>query len=114
MFETLLATADTSVGRLTLDRPEKLNPLSTQTLTELAAAARWFDQHPPTRWSRTEPQAVLELYQRDRLTICTPRLSSSLSAASSVIFGVSKRLLGRLAPRPIRIISCSKCAPLSL
>ena len=43
MFETLLAEADGTVGRLTLNRPEKLNPLSTTVLTELAAAARWFD-----------------------------------------------------------------------
>lgn len=46
MFETLLATADGELGQLTLNRPEKLNPLSTQTLTELAAAARWFDEQP--------------------------------------------------------------------
>jgi enoyl-CoA hydratase/carnithine racemase len=46
LFETLLVAADGPVGRLTLNRPEKLNPLSTATLTELAAAARWFDDHP--------------------------------------------------------------------
>jgi enoyl-CoA hydratase/carnithine racemase len=43
MFETLRAEVDGAVGHLTLDRPAKLNPLSTQTLTELAEAARWFD-----------------------------------------------------------------------
>lgn len=43
MFETLRAEADGSVGCLTLNRPEKLNPLSTQTLIEITAAARWFD-----------------------------------------------------------------------
>ena len=43
MFETLKVEADGAIGRLTLARPEKLNPLSTQTLTELASAARWFD-----------------------------------------------------------------------
>ena len=46
MFETLLAEADGPIGQLTLNRPEKLNPLSTATLTELVAAARWFDQQP--------------------------------------------------------------------
>lgn len=46
MFETLRAEIDGSLGRLTLDRPEKLNPLSTRALTELAAAARWFDEQP--------------------------------------------------------------------
>ena len=44
MFDTLLARADGSIGHLTLNRPEKLNPLSTTMLTELAAAARWFDE----------------------------------------------------------------------
>jgi len=44
MFETLLATADGSIGQLTLNQPAKLNPLSTTALTELAAAARWFDE----------------------------------------------------------------------
>jgi len=44
MFETLLAEVDGAVGQLTLNRPAKLNPLSTLVLTELAAAARWFDE----------------------------------------------------------------------
>jgi enoyl-CoA hydratase/carnithine racemase len=49
MFETLLATADGPIGHLTLNRPEKLNPLSTATLSELAAAARWFDEQPAVK-----------------------------------------------------------------
>jgi enoyl-CoA hydratase/carnithine racemase len=49
MFETLLAETDGAIGRLTLNRPTKLNPLSTQTLTELAAAAHWFDERPEVR-----------------------------------------------------------------
>jgi enoyl-CoA hydratase/carnithine racemase len=44
MFETLRVESAGAIGHLTLDRPEKLNPLSTKTLTELAAAARWFDE----------------------------------------------------------------------
>lgn len=46
MFETLLVEADAAIGRLTLNRPEKLNPLSATTLAELAEAARWFDEQP--------------------------------------------------------------------
>jgi enoyl-CoA hydratase/carnithine racemase len=46
MFETLRTQVDGAIGRLTLDRPDKLNPLSTRTLGELAAAARWFDERP--------------------------------------------------------------------
>jgi len=43
MFETLTARTEGPLGFLTLDRPEKLNPLSTATLGELAEAARWLD-----------------------------------------------------------------------
>lgn len=42
-FDSLLVTVDGPVGRLTLNRPDKLNPLSWRTLAEIAAAARWFD-----------------------------------------------------------------------
>jgi enoyl-CoA hydratase/carnithine racemase len=49
MFETLLAETDGAIGRLTLNRPTKLNPLSTQTLTELATAAHWFDERPEVK-----------------------------------------------------------------
>ena len=45
-FETIEVAVDGATGSLWLARPDKLNPLSTQTLRELADAARWFDQHP--------------------------------------------------------------------
>ncbi|MDY7099918.1 MAG: enoyl-CoA hydratase/isomerase family protein [Actinomycetota bacterium] len=32
------------IGRLELNRPDKLNPLGTETLLELERAARWFDE----------------------------------------------------------------------
>lgn len=43
-FTTLRVSVDGPVGRLVLDRPERLNALSRTTLSELAAAARWFDE----------------------------------------------------------------------
>jgi enoyl-CoA hydratase/carnithine racemase len=43
MFQTLHVEIESGIGRLTLNRPDKLNPLSTATLLELADAARWFD-----------------------------------------------------------------------
>ncbi len=46
---TLTTTISGRVGRLTLDRPDKLNPLSTRCLDELAAAAAWFDAQPDVR-----------------------------------------------------------------
>lgn len=46
-FANLLVSIDGGglIGRLTLNRPTKLNPLSTQTMDELIEAARWFDTH---------------------------------------------------------------------
>ena len=49
MFDTLTTEVDGAIGRLTLNRPKKLNPLSTQTLTEIANAARWFDERPEVK-----------------------------------------------------------------
>lgn len=44
-FETLTVSVDDAgIGRLTLDQPERLNPLGFRTLAEIADAARWFDQ----------------------------------------------------------------------
>ena len=48
-FATLTVTVRKRIGRLTLSRPEKLNPLSTTCLDELAAAAAWFDARPDVR-----------------------------------------------------------------
>ena len=44
MFENLTVEAKGAIGQLQLSRPEKLNPLSTQTLQEIAQAAHWFDE----------------------------------------------------------------------
>lgn len=43
-FETLTVTVEGSIGRLTLSRPEKLNPLSVRALEEIPLAARFFDE----------------------------------------------------------------------
>ncbi|BAN04191.1 enoyl-CoA hydratase/isomerase family protein [Ilumatobacter coccineus] len=42
-FTTLRAEVDGRIGRLTLAQPDKLNPLGTVPLAEIAAAAAWFD-----------------------------------------------------------------------
>lgn len=44
-FETIEVEVAGETGTLWLSRPDKLNPLSTQTLAELEDAARWFDRH---------------------------------------------------------------------
>jgi enoyl-CoA hydratase/carnithine racemase len=44
-FDTIEVSVDGPRGALVLNRPEKLNPLSTQTLGEIEEAARWFDRH---------------------------------------------------------------------
>lgn len=46
---TIEFSTDGRRGELWLNGPDKLNPLSTQTLTEIAAAARWFDEQQDVR-----------------------------------------------------------------
>lgn len=46
MFEHIEVQAEGRRGAIWLNRPAKLNPLGTQTLRELAAAARWLDAQP--------------------------------------------------------------------
>lgn len=48
-FATLNVSVEGALGRLTLARPERLNALSRQTLLDLAAAARWFDEQRDVR-----------------------------------------------------------------
>ena len=52
MFETLEVEVRDRIGTLYLNRPERLNALSTRTLEELAEASRWFD-------TRDEVRAVI-------------------------------------------------------
>lgn len=42
-FSHLELSVDGELGVLALNRPEKLNPLSTEAMEEIIAAARWFD-----------------------------------------------------------------------
>ena len=42
-FATIAVSTEGAVGRLELDRPDKLNALSTVMLLEIRDAARWFD-----------------------------------------------------------------------
>ena len=43
-FETLAVSVADGVGRLTLNQPERLNPLGSTALAEIARAAVWFDE----------------------------------------------------------------------
>ena len=49
MFETLEVDTQGRIGTLYLNRPDRLNALSTLALEELAAAARWFDNQGEVR-----------------------------------------------------------------
>jgi enoyl-CoA hydratase/carnithine racemase len=49
MYETLVIEQAGAIARLWLNRPDKLNPLSLQTLQELTAAARALDADPKVR-----------------------------------------------------------------
>ncbi len=44
-FQTIKVEIDGALGRLTLNRPERLNAMGATMLQELAEAARWFDTH---------------------------------------------------------------------
>ena len=48
-FSTIDVNRSGPLGRITLNRPDKLNPLSTTTLAELAEAAAFFDSHPDVK-----------------------------------------------------------------
>ena len=48
-FTTLEVDATAPRGRIMLNRPGKLNPLSATTLREIAEAARWFDTLPEVK-----------------------------------------------------------------
>lgn len=48
-FETLELRVEGALGRLTLNRPERLNALGATSLRELAQAARFFDEQPEVR-----------------------------------------------------------------
>ena len=44
-FETLTAEIEEGIGKLTLNQPDKLNPLGTNALQEIIDATAWFDAH---------------------------------------------------------------------
>jgi enoyl-CoA hydratase/carnithine racemase len=44
-FRTIRAEVEGSLGKLVLNRPERLNAVDAVMLQELAQAARWFDEH---------------------------------------------------------------------
>ncbi|MFW6074826.1 MAG: enoyl-CoA hydratase/isomerase family protein [Chloroflexota bacterium] len=48
-YSTILVSADDRLGRISLNRPDKLNALSGELLNELIDAARWFDSQPQVR-----------------------------------------------------------------
>jgi enoyl-CoA hydratase/3-hydroxypropionyl-coenzyme A dehydratase len=48
-FETIRVEAEPPIGRLTLDRPERLNAIGATMMQELIQAARWFDARPEVR-----------------------------------------------------------------
>ena len=49
MFETIQVSAENGIGRLYLNRPQKLNPLSNLTLREIITATRWFGEQPSVK-----------------------------------------------------------------
>ncbi len=48
-FETVIVKTDGPIGRLILNRPERLNALGPTIMRELTEAAHWFDRQPEVR-----------------------------------------------------------------
>lgn len=48
-FQTIKVGVEDALGRLTLNRPERLNAIGATMLQELTEAARWFDSHREVR-----------------------------------------------------------------
>ncbi len=48
-FETVIVKTDGPIGRLILNRPERLNALGPTIMRELTEAAHWFDRQPDVR-----------------------------------------------------------------
>lgn len=48
-FEAIAVSTNGTRGDLTLIQPDRLNPLSSQTLLDIETAARWFDSQPEIR-----------------------------------------------------------------
>jgi enoyl-CoA hydratase/carnithine racemase len=48
-FETIKVESDGTLGRLTLNRPERLNAMNAAMLRELVESARWFDEQREVR-----------------------------------------------------------------
>ena len=44
VYETITATIDHGIGRLTLNQPHKLNPLGTNALQDIIDATTWFNK----------------------------------------------------------------------
>ena len=109
-FEDLHVEVVDGIGRFQVTRPERLNALSRQTLLDLAAAARWFDEQRDVRvvvvkgegrsfsagfdlndWNGlfaatgTPPEAIARMQQVCAEAITDAKVREKLDAAGAVL-----------------------------
>ncbi|WP_426573311.1 enoyl-CoA hydratase/isomerase family protein [Aquihabitans sp. McL0605] len=89
-FTTLAVSLRGGLGRLTLDQPDRLNPLGSVALQELVDAAAWFDASPASVVVVTGAgRAFSAGFDRDELAAPSPqsRHTPELGAAMSAAIG---------------------------
>ena len=87
-FSTLRVEVDGPIGRITLTQGDKLNPLGTTALREIALAAQWFDT--------TDAHVVIVTAK------AAGSQRGSISESSPVVTGRT-RTLRRVATRPTSV-----------
>src|SRR5260370_31395813 len=90
-FQTIKVEVEDALGRLTLNRPERLNAVGDTMLQEMAEAARWFDSHRELR--------VVIVSGAGRAFCAGADLKDSPAAAAGESFSSAPAQKARPAPR---------------
>jgi enoyl-CoA hydratase/carnithine racemase len=93
-FETIVTKTEGPLGRITLNRPERLNALGTTMIQEITQAAHWFDR-------QTDVRVVIVSGQGRAFSAGADLKDSPLARASSGAAGswVERRELGQYGLR---------------
>ena len=99
-FQTIKVEVEDALGRLTLNRPERLNAVGATMLEEMAEAARWFDSHRELR--------VVIVSGAGRAFCAGADLKDSPAAAAARLDNswLYRREVGQYGPGRKRSVSC--------